>query len=115
MLDKSEKYEVIELLNNTALFTTIRIANKDVPKWLYKYDLRHADDDGITACEVSKLVMVNHYGTILTNKPIRMIHGSCTMFDEDKCMQFTNQHLTISEYQKKFKSQAKKTYKNMCR
>lgn len=115
MPDKHEKFEVIELLGNTALFTSTRLGQGGVPKGLYKYDLRHADDDGMTACEVSKFVMVNHYGSILTNKPIKMIHNGCTMFDGEKSMKFLNQYLTVNAYKEKYKQQEVKRNKNISR
>lgn len=114
-MDNNEKYEVIELLGNTALFTSLCISNKDVPIGLFKYELRHADDDGMTPCEVSYQIMVNHHGTILTNKPIKMIHNGCTIFDGDKEVNFLNEHLTVKSYKEKYKHQAIRKKKDRVR
>ena len=110
-MDSNKKYEVIEVLGNKALFTSLRILSKDVPIGLFKYELRHTDDDGMTPCEVSLGIMVNHFGTILTNKPIKMLHDGCTYFD-DKGYNFLDEHITVREYKDKYKHQAVKKKKD---
>ena len=114
-MDNQQKFEVIELLGNKALFTPLRINCKDVPIGLFKYELRHADDDGMTHCEVSLGIMVNHYGTILTNKPIPMLHNGCTVFDGDKDLIFLNDYISVDTYKKRYREQSLKKKKDLSR
>ena len=114
-MDIKQKFEVIELLGNKALFTPLRINSKDVPIGLFKYELRHADDDGMTPCEVSLGIMVNHYGTILTNKPIPMQHNGCTVFDGDKDLNFLNDYISVGTYKKRYREQSLKKKKDLSR
>lgn len=110
-----KKYEVVELLGNKVLFTSLRIRNSEVPIGLFKYELRHADADGMTPCEISNQIMVNHYGTILTNKHIPMLHNGCTLLDGDKDMIFLDDYITVGAYKQRFKQQAVNKKKDLSR
>ena len=114
-MDSNTKFEVIDILGNKALFTSQRIHSKDVPIGLFRYELRHADDDGMIPCEVSLSIMVNHYGTILTNKPIQMLHNGCTLFDGDKDIKFLNEYISVDSYKKKYRQQTVKKKKDLSR
>lgn len=65
-----EKYEVMMLFGEKVLFTCCRIDRKTVPKGLYAYDLRHDDEGRGDICEIARGVWVNHYGTVISDKPI---------------------------------------------
>lgn len=104
-IEHNKKYEVIELMGNKALFTSQRIDKKDIPIGFFKYELRHEDEDGMTPCEVSYQIMVNHYGTILTNKHIKMQHNGWAVFDGNEAFKFLDEHLTVKEYKEKYREQ----------
>ena len=101
----NEKFEVVEIMGNTALFTPMRISSVDVPIGLFKYELRHEDEDGMTPCEVSYQIIVNHYGTILTNKHIKMQHNGWAVFNGNEAFKFLDEHLSIKEYKERYKQQ----------
>ena len=65
----SERYEQVEVCGQPAMFTSIRLDRDTLPKGMYMYEVRHADDGGLP-CEIARRVMVNHFGTIITSKPI---------------------------------------------
>lgn len=65
-----QKYEEGELFGQPVLFTDLRVSRKDLPKGIYAYSLRHGDEDWGEAVEVARNIIVNHYGDILTYKPI---------------------------------------------
>ena len=67
-----EKYELMEMLGQTVLFTNMRIDRSTVPEGLYVYDVRHDDDCTGEICEVKPSVMVNHWGTIICKEPIQL-------------------------------------------
>ncbi len=52
------------------LFTEDRIKNEDVPEGLFKYEIRHSDDDDTIPVEITDLVFVNFFGTLIGPEPI---------------------------------------------
>lgn len=65
------QYEGFELFGRDVLFTGARIDRDTLPRGIYAYDLRHGDDDGVP-CTLEKHVVVNHFGTVLTNRPFSL-------------------------------------------
>ncbi len=61
-------------------FTDMRIDRETVPPKLYAYDLRDADADG-EICQLKTYVLVNHYGTFITNKKIKNANKGRTITD----------------------------------
>ena len=53
----------------TGLFTDMRIDRNSVPKGWYLYEVRESDE-GCEPAEISEWIMVNFYGTILTQTPV---------------------------------------------
>ena len=51
------------------LFVCVRVADEDVPDGMFKYDLRE-DDCLDCPATIEKRVLVNHYGTFITDEPI---------------------------------------------
>ncbi len=94
VLDK--RMEVIEIFGHTALFSNDRIAGKDVPEGLYKYELRDGDDGYFATVE--KQVAVNHGGTVLTNKPLQLEKGEYQVFGEETYPNFLWDKITVREY-----------------
>lgn len=66
-----EPFEVTDTNGQTyiGVFSQYRVDPKTVPEGFNIYDLRHGDDDSIP-CTVEKSVLVNHYGTFMTVKPL---------------------------------------------
>ena len=103
----NRKYEVVKLFDKYALFSSTRIKKEDVPKGMYKYDLR-ADDIGWEVIEVNRSIMVHHFGTIITNTPILKKNQHYLDVDEEKGeFGFEPNSLTVKEYLQKHKSQEK--------
>ena len=75
----------IEIINGTVyrgIFTNSRLDSESIPTNYYKYELRDDGEDG-RICEVCKYVVVNHFGTFLTETPIALVeqNGFCTVKD----------------------------------
>lgn len=96
---KEKKFMQMKLFNNTVLFSSIRINNQELPKNIYKYEVR-SDDEGIgIICELSKIILVNFWGTVLSNKPINLPEHGFLIIDEDKDIKYLNKKsITIKEY-----------------
>lgn len=91
-----EQYAVIEVLGQTALFSNGRIAQKDLPDGLYKYDLRHGDSGDFETLEPR--VIVNHAGTVITKEPIDFGDAGSISFDEESSPNFVGEDMTLEEF-----------------
>lgn len=81
-----EKFEEVVIGETLAIFTSLRLDRDKLPKDVFAYDIRHADDDGMEAAEIAKYVMVNHMGTIITKEPLELDeHGSMILEEYDFC------------------------------
>ena len=63
---------------NIVYITSARITKDNRMENLYYYDIR-SDDEGFTPIEICKSVMVNHFGTIVTDGPIEEIENGATL------------------------------------
>ena len=92
------KYEEIVIFGKPALYTEKRISQIDLPDKIYKYECQHDDDQQGIITMIGKRIMVNFWGTILTNRKIELDEGY-RMIYEGKDIVFLNKPLiTISEY-----------------
>ena len=67
-----ETFEKITLFGHPMLFTNLRCSRKTLPKGLFMYEIRH-DDDGLgEPCEIANWILVNHWGTVISNRPINL-------------------------------------------
>ena len=85
----SERYEQVEVCGVPAMFTSSRIARETIPQGMYMYEVRHADENWGEPCELAKGIMVNHYGTIITNRPIELPSDGHRYFDSEKEWRFS--------------------------
>ena len=72
----SKEYITIVLEDDseyTGEFSSLRIDRDTIPEGKYAYDLR--DSDGCTGdvCQVKNYILVNHFGTMVTDTPIEGI------------------------------------------
>ena len=95
-METPEKYDVIEVLGQTALFSNDRIAQENLPKGLYKYDLRHGDSGDFVSLEPR--VAVNHAGTIITKELIDFGEAGYISFTDETSPNFLGKKLTFAEY-----------------
>ena len=61
-------YQEVTILGKPALFTECRIDRTTVPEGVYRYELRHADEDWSEPITLSRSILVNYYGTVLTDR-----------------------------------------------
>lgn len=52
--------------------TCQRIAECEVPAGMFKYGIRHTDNDDTVPSTLEKKVVVNHYGDFITNQEIEI-------------------------------------------
>lgn len=90
---------MIKLFGKKVLFTSERIRDADLPKGIYKYEIRHDDECQGIMCEIAKRIFVNHWGTILSKEEIDLGDEGYRLIDEDKDVNFSNdQPLTLKKF-----------------
>ncbi|MDO4562516.1 MAG: hypothetical protein Q4C12_01645 [Clostridia bacterium] len=91
------KYDLIEVVEQKALFTNARLTDEDVSDGLYCYHLRYSDsENGFISIEPR--VGVNHGGSVITKFPIDFGDDGYISFDDDTSPNFLGEHMTIWEY-----------------
>lgn len=101
-------YELMKIYDIPVLFTPERINMSNVPKGLHRYEVRHDDECQGIMCELGKGIMVNHWGTILSNKPIKLDAQGYRDIDEEKDIIFMDApDMTIEEYKIEYKPKHK--------
>ena len=63
-------------------FSELRIEHGErLPDGRYIYDCRHGDDDFVTPIAIVQYALVNHAGTLMTDKPLPLKDGCLTVTD----------------------------------
>lgn len=93
---RTEDYELFEIFGQTAIFTNNRLDRSTVPDNAYAYDLRDAFD-GVPG-EVKTSVVVNHFGTIITKKPIEGADHGVILTPDD--YNFIGDEMSLDDFMK---------------
>lgn len=95
-------YQEVTIFDRPALFTECRIDRATVPEGVYRYELRHGDEDWGEPIELSRSLMVNFYGTVLTREPFQLpidgwipLENGSLSFQDGGCR-------TLAEFQEKY-------------
>lgn len=91
-----EKYDLIEINGQKALFANETIQDKDVPNGLYKYDLRGGETKDFLTIEQS--VIVDRSGTILVKEPFDFKNKSYIALTEETSPNFLCEEVTPREF-----------------
>lgn len=62
------------------IFVDLRIDSNTIPEGKYMYQLKHGSDDDMTPCALSNQVIVNFFGTFITDTPI-IVEKNLTILD----------------------------------
>lgn len=65
----TEKFEDVTVLGHPMLFTCLRVDRDTVPQGMYMYEVRHDDDQQGEPVQIANWIMVNHWGTLISNRP----------------------------------------------
>ena len=95
-------YQEVTIFDRPALFTECRVDRATVPEGVYRYELRHGDEDWGEPRELSRSLMVNFYGTVLTREPFQLpidgwipLESGSLSFQDGGCR-------TLAEFQEKY-------------
>lgn len=98
-----EVFEEVTVLDKPMLFTCQRIDRATVPKGLYLYEVRHDDDMRGDPVQIANWIMVNHWGTLISNEPLKLtpsktVNNAYLDIDPEKDWNYEGVEATISEY-----------------
>ena len=95
-------YEEVTVLGQSALFSECRINRATVPDGMYRYELRHGDENWGEAVELARGIMVNFYGTVLTREPFQLPIGGWLPLDDSGISYIDGGCNTLTEFQQKY-------------
>ena len=98
-----ETYEEVTVLGIPMLFTCLRIDHDTVPKGMYLYEVRHDDEMRGDPVQIGKWIMVNHWGTLISNEPIpldsyKTENNALRDIDPEEDWNYEGVSTTLSEY-----------------
>lgn len=98
-----EEFEVVAVLNHPMLFTCLRVNRECVPDGLHVYDVRHDDDQQGLPVQIAKWVLVNHWGTLISDKPLDLIPNQAGTnayldIDPEEDWNYEGFCMTVQEY-----------------
>lgn len=98
-----EQYERVTVLGLPMLFTNSRLDRETVPKGLFLYEVHHDDDQQGDPVQIGKWIMVNHWGTLISNKPVKLepspsIDNAYRDIDPENDWNYEGKEATIQEY-----------------
>ena len=104
---KKETFEEVEILKTRMLFSHKLIDPKTVPKGMYMYEVRQKDVGDGTPVQIGKWIIVNHSGTLISNRPIKLgptaPNGNAYLdIDPDKDWNYLGTESTLADYMKKY-------------
>lgn len=101
-----EVYEEVTVFGKPMLFTCLRIDRDTVPKGMYLYEVRHDDDQQGDPVQVANWIMVNHWGTLISNQPIKLeksptVNNAYRDIDPEIDWNYEGVDSTLKEYMEK--------------
>lgn len=110
---RTEIFEEVTVLDKSMIFTCLRVDKNTVPKGFYMYEVRHDDDGRGDPCQIGKWIMVNHWGTLISNEklkliPDRKINNAYLDIDPEKDWNYEGINITLQEYMAKHPPQKNK-------
>lgn len=102
----NEVFEEVTVLGKPMLFSCLRIDRDTVPKGLYLYEVRHDDEQQGDPVQIANWIMVNHWGTLISNKPLRLEksqrnNNAYREIDPEKDWNYEGVDCTVKEYMEK--------------
>lgn len=108
----TEKFEDVTVLGHPMLFTCARVDRDTVPEGLYVYEVRHDDDQQGEPVQIANFIMVNHWGTLISSKPITLIpnangNNAYRNIVPEEDWSYESRTSTVKEYMGKHTPEAK--------
>ena len=100
-------YQEVTIFDRPALFTECRIDRTTVPEGVYRYELRHGDENWGEPVELARSIFANYYGTVLTREPFQLPVDGWIPMENDSLSFLDGECRTLSEFQQKYPTSEK--------
>ena len=104
---KQATYQEVTILGKPALFTECRIDRATVPEGVYRYELRHGDENWGEPVTLSRSILVNYYGSVLTREPFQLPVEGWIPLENDSLSFRDGGCRTLAEFQEKYPASKK--------
>ena len=103
---RKEIFEEVTVLDKPMLFTSLRVDRTTIPKGMYLYEVRHDDYGRGDPCQIGNWILVNHWGTLISNEPLKLIpvpqrDNAFLDIDPEKDWNYEGIDSTLKEYMEK--------------
>ena len=96
---EAERYELIEICGQKALFSGIRIDDSEVPQGMYCYDFREATgSEDYYYGSIEKNVHIDHAGSFIVKEPLDLGTDGYIELDYDTEPNFLGEFMTAEEF-----------------
>ena len=99
---KKLTYQEVTILGKPALFTECRLDRSTVPEGVYRYEIRHADENWGEPIELSRSIVINYYGTVLTREPFQLPVEGWMPLESDSLVFRDGGYRTLAEFQQEY-------------
>ena len=98
-----ETFENVTVFGQPMLFTCARCDKSSLPRGMYMYEIRHDDDMQGIPCEIAERILVNHWGTVISNKPVELTEQFPSgkrfrLINEETDWNYEGTEQTLAEY-----------------
>ena len=100
-------YDEVTIFDRPALFTECRIDRATMPEGVYRYELRHGDEDWGEPVELARSIFANYYGTVLTREPFQLPIDGWVPMENDSLSFLDGECRTLAEFQQKYPASEK--------
>lgn len=112
---RKENFEIITVFDRPMLFTCLRCDRKTLPKGMYLYEVRHDDDMQGIPCEIADHITVNHWGTLISNRPISLTERPdgqkpYRLINEETDWNYEGEFCSLKEFMSRFPPKREKSY-----
>lgn len=101
-------YQEVTIFDQPALFTEYRVDRATVPEGVYRYELRHGDEDWGEPVELARSIFANYYGTVLTREPFQLPIDGWIPMENDSLSFLDGECCTLAEFQQKYPASEKR-------
>lgn len=100
---RTTTFEAVTVLDHPMIFACHRIDRASVPAGMYLYEVRHDDDQQGLPVQIANWIMVNHWGTLISDQPIELAPNASGSnayrdIDPDEDWNYEGYNLTLQEY-----------------
>lgn len=71
--DSNKEHDLMALPEDMLVVTPCRVRQKNRMSHLHYYELRHEDEDWGRPCQLREGILVNFYGTVISQVPLKTI------------------------------------------